>query len=132
MKILTEKGVGTVSKYNPSDKNPKIYKVRIVYEDESYESFYSDDLKGLLEKKTFRDVTARHEKVEEIRSKISELRGEIEDLIRQDLLWKNWLSPSVGALTCVLESLSNASDEMKRHYRRWIKPLVDKKDESGI
>ena len=126
MKILTEKGMGIVSKYNPEDNNPKTYKVRIVYEDGSYESFYSSDLESLLKNKQFHNVTAHYEKVEEIRAKISELRGEIEELIRQDSLWKSWLSPSVGALTCVLESLANASDEMKRHYRRWIKPLIHK------
>jgi hypothetical protein len=130
MKILTEKGVGIVSKNHQSDRSADTHKVRLSYENGTDESFYSSDLKSLLEKKQVRDVTERYKKVEEIRQKLSDIRGEIQDLINQDVLWKDWLSPSIGALTCVLESLSNASDEMKRHYRRRIKPLIDKKDES--
>jgi hypothetical protein len=83
MKILTEKGVGVVSKYNPDDEYPNAYKVRLLYENGTDESFYSSDLKSLLEKKQVRDVTARHEKVEELRQKLSNIRSEIQDLINQ-------------------------------------------------
>jgi hypothetical protein len=51
-------------------------------------------------------------KIADIRMKITEIRGEIQDVINDDNIWTGSLFPSVGALTCVLQSLSHSIDEM--------------------
>lgn len=72
-----------------------------------------------------------YEKLEAIRKQIADLRNQIKSLNAEDELWEEWLSPSVGGLTCVLASSYNAVAEMKRHYRRYnpLKESISRIDE---
>lgn len=76
-------------------------------------------------------ASRNYERLEAIRKQIGDLRNQIKSLNAEDKLWEEWLSPSVGGLTCVLESSHNAVVEMKRHYRRCnpLKESISRIDE---
>ena len=57
--------------------------------------------------------------VESIRADLSRLRGKLYDLYTADKLWKDHLTPAEGGITCVLQSLADAVDEMKKHHDKW-------------
>lgn len=69
--------------------------------------------------------------VESIRSDLAKLRGKLFDLYTADKLWKDRLTPAEGGITCVLQSLADAVDDMKKHHDKWghnpqwLKPIKE-------
>jgi hypothetical protein len=59
------------------------------------------------------------EKLKEIRNQLTKLREGLAEVRREDNLWKDWLTPCEGGITCVLASTYNALEEMEKHYARW-------------
>lgn len=69
--------------------------------------------------------------VESIRADLAKLRGKLYDLYTADKLWKDRLTPAEGGITCVLQSLADAADDMKKHHDKWghnpqwLKPIKE-------
>lgn len=61
----------------------------------------------------------KYKRLEEIRDKLSDLRGEILMLRLEDKLWNDSLSPLEGGLTCVIATAYGSMEEMKKHYEKW-------------
>ncbi len=61
----------------------------------------------------------KYKRLEEIRDKLSDLRGEIAALRHEDKLWNDYLSPLEGGLTCVIATAYDSMGEMKKHYEKW-------------
>ena len=62
------------------------------------------------------------ERIEEIRNQITDTRSELFYLKeREDGLFKEWISPSEGALTCALQSLYDAFEEVQKWENKWGK-----------
>jgi|AntRauTorckE6833_2_1112554.scaffolds.fasta_scaffold02632_2 hypothetical protein len=62
----------------------------------------------------------KHERVQELRNKLSEIRWEFEEIMNEDRLRLGGsVSPCVGGLSCVIIAACEAKDEMEKHYKKW-------------
>jgi hypothetical protein len=57
--------------------------------------------------------------IAEMRSKLSELRGQLHDLERAYPAWKERFEPAAGGLTCIISTLYNTQEEFEKHQAKW-------------
>lgn len=60
-----------------------------------------------------------HELIDSIRRDLVRLRGKLTGLYHADALWEDQLTPAQGGITCVLQSLAGAQEEVKKHHDKW-------------
>lgn len=59
------------------------------------------------------------ETVEELRSRIAKIRGQLYDIGSAETIWKDRLQSVEGLLTCGLVSLYAVKEEMAEYERKW-------------
>lgn len=65
------------------------------------------------------DDKPTHARLNDIRDQISDLRHQITMISYEDKLWNDWLTPCVGGLTCVISTMYDAIEEIKKHHEKW-------------
>ena len=64
--------------------------------------------------------TPKHERLQKLRGRLSDIRFEMESMILDDDgLWKGDLNPCVGGATCLIIAMHSAIEEMKKHHEKY-------------